>query len=544
MDPHPSRLGLPVLFAVFGVVVSGVMVAQPPGEIDPEVAPEVLPEETPIPTEEGAETATDELLPELREEGAGLPGGADPLGAGGSWLLDEEPATGQPDAFEDLLEEEPASAESGDVAIGGWAGSGGGFASGVVLSELLPLGFQAPLERQGFRFGASIQSSYDSNIFVDESNEEDDFVMTFSPTAQYRSAPAGVPGLVTATYTPYLRFYLENDDLNTIDHSADARISFTGTRGAFELGANYGHFTRSDRFVGGLVESDTISAHVAASYQVGSRTTIDASGRIHYSEESDQGRTTAVGRGNDNRTAQLQLSAYWQATSKTRFGPSVRYTEGSSGSTGDRQALAFLVVADHTRSQRLSFDTSLGLEQVESDFGRSDGKWDLTGSFGANYRPNDRLAVGVDLRYQAIPDGNSQVQRSGGGSQNLVGNLSLTYTPNPQWQFQTAAQLDTFPSSDQTGSSIGDQTYSASVRRLLPEGAISLQGSLGFSQYDTVRGGGATPGDEEFRSLAVRYDRPVMSGRGNLNASLQWSQSSGNRDWDRLQAALGLDIQF
>jgi hypothetical protein len=427
------------------------------------------------------------------------------------------------------------------------------FDAGVLRSELLTGGFQRPLERQGFRFGLGGQVNYDSNLYLDEFNEKADFSFVVSPSVEYRSAPAGVPGLVTFRYTPFIRLYFEETDLNTVDHSANAAVSFAGARGNFEVSADYGRFSNADQNLGGRRETETFSVRATAAYQLASRTSLEGSFSGRTSTDTDLNRVNAApGRGNDDESLQLQLAAYWQATAKTRFGPSVRYSKSSSDSIGDRDSLAFLVVADYVPRDELSFYASAGVERTSSDnpvrnpgfsaFDRD--STDFTGSFGFSYRPDERIVLGADLSYQAIPAGSSRVSRSGGGDQSLTGGITLSYLPNDDWSFQFGFNADAYPSADTTNYSIGDQSFIATVTRRLGEGSLALSGSLTFSDYESV-GNATTPREDEDRySVSLRYQQPVFANRGLFHSSVQWSDNSGNRDWQRFQATVGVDFEF
>lgn len=489
-------------------------------------------------------------LPEVREgEEEGNPTGVPVVlpteSEGGSSPSLDFLTPGDPDIYSDLeLEESEDSTESSDTGVLGFGEER--FDSGVLRNESLPGGFQIPLAREGFRFGVGVQGSYDSNVYLAERGESDDFNMTISPTFEYRSAPPGVPGLVTAIYSPFVRLYLEEDDLSTIDHSASASVSYTGARGSYSVAGNFGRFSRADRFVGGVVETQSFSGSLHAEYRVASRTTLRVDWSEIYSTDSDRGQSTQVQGNSDNRTSVGQAALYWQATSKTSIGPSIRYSRSSSATNGDRDSWAFLVVADHSRGESLSLSGSIGVETVESDQIGEESGLDFTGNFGLTYRPSDRVAVTADVRYEAIPQGNVQATRSGGGSQNLTGRVEVTYTPNAEWIFGFGAIVDSFPVADLTNYSVGDQTYRAWVTRNLTNGSLTFEGSLSMSDFERVGAVNAPRTDDESHSLALRYQRniQVQGQAARANASLQWSQNSGDRDWERLQATLGVDVSF
>ena len=543
------------------VVDSAGLVADPKPQDDPAAGGVLVPDpdlpadgsepdpDLPVedPADDGAEGSPSEILPPADAESrnwwwsfmgdvaAELPRDdevlEDSMGAG---LF-----AGDPDAFEDL------DAPLGPIGLGGSSRNVEAFDAEIRRSELLSGGFQSPLERQGWRFGMGVQSIYDSNVYAETVDEVSDLSLVVSPSVEYRSAPAGVPGQITLRYTPFIRLYLAETDLNTVDHSANGSVSFTGTRGRFQVSANYGLFASANQYTGGLRETESLGVQASTAYQLAPRTSLEASLSASKTESTGLGRTgVAAGGGNDQESLQLQVAAYWQATPKTRFGPSVRYSKSTSTSIGDRDALAFLVVADYVPRDELSFSGSLGVERVGSDAAFDQDSTSMTGSFGVNYRPDDRITLGADLSYQAIPAGSRRATRTGGGQQSFTGGLSLGYTPNPDWSFGVNVSADAFPSEDSSNYSIGDQSFGASVTRQLPQGSLSLSGRMGFSTYDALGPVTDARDGQDYRSLSLRYQRPVLAERGSFHSAIQWSDNSGDRDWQRWQITLGMDMAF
>lgn len=446
---------------------------------------------------------------------------------------------GDPDAFDSLWE------PVGPIGLGGSSRTVRNFDDDILQGELLGGGLLSPLDRQGFRFGIGVQTIYDSNIYAEDEDEDSDISLVVSPSVEYRSAPAGVPGQVMLRYTPFIRLYLDETDLNTVDHSASGTVSFDGPRGSFTVSADYGRFQNVNQYDGGLRETESGSLRASASYQLASRTSLEGSFSARTTtDDGVDGSQGGGGGSNDQDSLQFQVAAYWQATAKTRFGPSVRYSKSDSDSIGDRDALAFLVVADYVPRDELSFYGSLGVERTGGDADFDEDDTSMTGSFGFDYRPIDRIVLGADLSYQAIPAGSSRVSRSGGGKQSFTGGVSLGYTPNPDWAFGLDYSADAFPSVDSANYSIGEQSVGGTVTRQLPEGSLGLSGRLGFSDYERTGTATASRDRQDFRSLSLRYQRPMFAERGSFHSAVQWSDNSGDRDWDRWLLTLGMDLQF
>ena len=442
------------------------------------------------------------------------------------------------DAFEDLVVPEPTHV--GVVGTPEYAIEP--YDAGVVESELLPRRFARPLEREGFQFGIGGQLNYDSNIFLDEEDEVSDFFLVISPAAEYRSAPEGVPGLIRAYYRPFVRFYLDESDLNTVDHSAGANLDYEGARLRVAASAYYGRFSRSDRFVGGLTETENISGSLGVAYDLTARTSVEAGWWGSRTQDDEGG---GVGEESENTVSRFEVSGWWQATAKTRGGPAVRYSENSSGTTGDREALAFLVRVDTTPRQELNLSGSLGVERVEGDEVDGGSSTDLTGEVRVDYRPNDRLSLFGELSYEAIPTQRTRrFDRGGGGSPTITGQLVALYQPSELWTVRASARAESFPSPEAVGYSVGDQTYSVVLIRNLPRGLVSLGGDMSFSKYDDVGEVAEAREDQQVYSVVLRYNRWILGDRTAFDSSLRWSTSEGDRTWDRFQAAVGINYQF
>lgn len=468
------------------------------------------------------------------------PLGGDPLLA--EFIVEEGGQLGVPEPEVSSEEREEVIAIDADLHVIPTRG----FAESAARSELVSQGLRLPFDRQGFRLGGGTQVSYDSNVFLLESDVVDDFIGTVFATVDFRSAPEGVPGLVTASYTPYLRLYLQESELTGVDHFFSSSVSNSGTRGEIGLTGNFGQFNRPDRYVGGRSTSRTWSGSAVVSYQPGARTSLEASMRAMYSDESDRERAFAPGvSSQDSLVLTGRLGAWWRLSSRTQIGPTLRYSHSSSGSIGDQSSVALLLGVNYEPRERVRVSAFGGLERLESDRLNGDSEIDFTAGVSSDYRITDKVSVGVDLRYEGIPEGRSDSLRSGGGAQNVVGEVFVSYAPVPVWLFALNAQADAFPSGDSTNYAINDQTYSATITRFLAdESSLELSGSLSFSDYDQTGPVNVARDSQEFRELSLRYSRQLVAEEAMLNAAARWSASTGDRDWERVQLSLGVDLRF
>jgi len=509
--------------------------------------------EAPLGEKETEEAAPEEEFGDLPEgSGEGTPSGQGLFPDGGGlvgatpvllpvapapWEPSEElegPGGREPDAFVSLGAPEPAHV--GVVGIPDYAYEP--YEADVVRTELLPRTFAGPLDREGFRFAVGGQLNYDSNIFLEESGGVSDLFFVLAPAVEYRSAPDGVPGVVDAFYRPFVRLYLDESSLNTIDHSAGLDIAFESRRTALNAGVRYGRFTRSDRFVREVLESENLLAFARGEYNLTEKTSIEAGWRGNRIENLETGGTRST-------TSRFELTGWWQTTVKTRVGPSVRYTDSTSDTTGDREAIAVMAVVDSSPRQELNLSAGLGVERVRGDRVGGGSDTSPTGRLAVDYRPSEKVSLFGDLRYEAISRRSAvRFDRGGGGEPALTGQLVAIYRPNRAWAFRAEARAETFPSQDTAGYSIADQVYSLVVTRFLPAGALSLEGDLSFADYEQVGDVAENRRNQETYGLAVRYTHWLLAERTALDSVMRWSTNRGNGDWDRFQASLGLNYQF
>ena len=209
-----------------------------------------------------------------------------------------------------------------------------------------------------------------------------------APIFEYRSGPLeGVPGIVTLTYEPIIRKYLDDSDLDTIDHSASSSVSFAGARGTFLARADYGLYSESNYLVDGVADSESFSLIVSGAYQVSERTTLSSEFSHRYrSTEPVEGAQTS----NDVSSAEIGVS--WAAKSNLSIGPTLRYTETSADTAESSESMSYLVTVDYSPLPipNLELSMSAGIEAVEIDGEDSSG---FTGNIDVTYRQEDRFSL-------------------------------------------------------------------------------------------------------------------------------------------------------
>ena len=369
--------------------------------------------------------------------------------------------------------------------------------SETIHTELLPGGLDGKYDGEGFVFGVGVKGIYDSNLFITETNEQSDFSFAASPWISYNSAPpGGARFILNARYAPFFRVYLDNSNLNTVDHSGSVSLSYEGAKTTLQASADYSRFSAVDRLAGAFVEASNFGFSLNGTYQLSQKTSLDASWSAAMTDYQSA-------RFSSSDTYALQVTGFWQATPLLRLGPSVRHSQIESANTGRRDALAFLL--------------SLGYE--------------LTGKFSLN------ASAGIEFEdYERATGGDTEVQPTG--------NLSVIYALDALWSFQAAVRYRTLSSPSVNNYSIDNLGFSASVNRALRNGSLRAGAITNFSHYQAVGPVAAPRTDEENFSLFLGHRMNLFEDQVNLDSSIRFSKNTGQQVWSRLQLSTGFNYIF
>lgn len=352
-----------------------------------------------------------------------------------------------------------------------------------------------PPTRSKFAYGAGISATYDSNFFLSESDEVDELVTRITPWLTYRSDPDGTAYCsFDFRYAPIFNVYLENRDLDDLDHNASASFRFQGAKTLIELFANYAEVSSSDRFSGGFIEGSILNYGIRASYQVAPRTSLYGSWAAASSDYDSGGNT-----GSDVYT--LQFGANWEATSHLSFGPAIRHTTTESDNIGTREAWAILGQVRYRAGDRVNLAASLGLEFADESEGGSSNDISLTGDLSASYAINDRWTWISAIQYATVPSPNS------------------------------ASLIDNF-------------MISTVLSHDLARGTV--EGGLTFSsaEYESFGPADLDQGNDDYWSVFLRYRRPIFAERVMFESALRYSKNDGQTDWSQIQLSAGLTTEF
>ena len=366
-----------------------------------------------------------------------------------------------------------------------------------------PLPFGKPLEinagkgiKGGLGGGISFQSTYNSNFFQSENDQESELSTEISPSIGYSTDPeGGARVLITAGYSPTAKNYLNNTNLSGVDQSGYASLVISGSRTVISAYGGYVQQSGVDRFAGGFVTGSQLSFGVSGTYQLAPRTSVFANWAPSL---VDYGQSSIIGFSNYSAS----VGGSWAATELFNFGPSLSYSTSSSDNTGERNSWGFSMQTSYKAAETIQ----------------------LAGSFGLQFSQDSRDSESAKT--------------------NFTGSLSATYKINELWSWSGSIQSGVVPSPTQTNYVINSWSVSSSLNRSLLIGSIGLGIDMAFSNFDQVGVAGASQDAEQNTSAVLTYARPIFSDRIGFNTSISYTLNSGQKEWSQIQLNAGLNIGF
>ncbi|MCW1887010.1 hypothetical protein OKA04_19885 [Luteolibacter flavescens] len=349
----------------------------------------------------------------------------------------------------------------------------------------------------GFEFGLGASLTYDSNLFLTDDYTRSDLHAAVTPSVTYRTDPdGGAEFSLEARYAPTFLAYLDNEDLNSVNHAGGITLKYAATRTAFQAYADYAEVSSSDRLVGGFIEGSILSYGISGSYQLGPRTALLAGWSASQSEY-DAGARAGV----DVYTS--EVGGLWDATERLRIGPSLTYTLSESDATGERDAIALLVKARYQWGERMTLDAAGGLEYAKNS--RSNDGWEpgFTGRLAADYRLGEYWSLRAGARYSTVPSPNT-----------------LNYVVN-------------------------DLSFTTSAVRHFERSSLEIGVGVSFSDYESVGViAAATREDDDFTNAYITYRRDLYADRVKLETTVRCGRNDGQRDWSQWQISTGISVSF
>ena len=372
-----------------------------------------------------------------------------------------------------------------------------GLGSFIPKDSDLDLGLSGGIKGQ-FGYVVEMDTNYNSNFFLSESNEKSELSTSLMPSVRYVSDPEGGANFsITADYKPVLRRYLHNDNLNGFDQNGELVLNFLGGKTFITLFSNYRELSGTDRLTGDFVEGSLITTGFRGARQIAPRTSINAGWSAAISDFT----------GNTNQGAEIYTGYFgglWDATERISIGPTLRYTLSESENIASRDAWALLLESRYKLGERIWFSASLGPEYATD----------------------------------------SSSSSSEGGSLGLAGELTAKYVISDLWTWMGSFRSVTVPSPNETNYVINDFLFSTSIQRQLLRATVSGGMEYRTSQYEDVGTVLANRGDENNFTVFAAYSRPVFSERVRMDTMVRYSFNEGLTDWTQVMLYLGLETRF
>jgi hypothetical protein len=348
----------------------------------------------------------------------------------------------------------------------------------------------------GFSYQLGVDSTYDSNFFLEEENTDSELITLISPSFVYITDPeGGAPFSINANYRPLIRTYLEEDDLDGINHSGGLNAKWVGAKTVIEGNARYSELSGTDRLTNEFVTGRLLSLGGSGSYQIAPRTLISVSGTTVSSDYEDSNSV-----GSDIHTG--RIGALWAATERLRVGPALRYIRSESDNTGSIDTWAGFVEGQYRVAQRIQLNASLGLDYTSA--GREGG----SGEFG------------------------------------LAGDLSAAYAIDERWSWQNSIRYVTVPSPTERNYIINNFGLSSQVTRQLLRASVSLGADMNVSDYERIDDEISALDTETNFGLYSNYSRQLFTERLDFQARARWAINDGREDWSQFQLSAGLTLSF
>ena len=362
---------------------------------------------------------------------------------------------------------------------------------GGMLEQMVPTDLKI---KGGMNLALQVGSVYDSNFFLDESNGEDETSFYASPLIEYISDPeGGAASTFKASYGPSFRAYTENSEYNDVDHVGEVMWTIRGSRTELTLYSRYNELSGTDRLSGDFVNGSLFTGGMRLERRVASRTIsfLGASTAISdYSQDDFQG----------SEVDSVFLGGLWEATPRTAFGSSVRYSHISGDGVPDIDAWALLMELRHNVGNRINLSVSVGPEYAQKD------------------GDQDRLGV--------------------------TGFLKGTYNFAERWAWINSIRHALVPTSSSVNQLVDDLVVSTTLQRSLERGSIGGGLEYRYSEFVDIGPDADLRSDEQNLAFVLSWTRPFFSERLAFDASARYTLNSGRSDWEQFLLALALRSSF
>ncbi len=404
-----------------------------------------------------------------------------------------------------------------------------------------------------FGFSTSLAEKYDDNIYLDEHDEEDDFITSLTPAVSISYLTENTN--LSLSYHPEFEFYAENSDENDINHSGafnlnsqlTPRLNLTVTDSLVFTPAQdtAGEGLREHRRGSRSNDSDQLNNffNTALSYQLFHATSVHAgfSYSLENYEESEY---------QDSDEYSYELGMDHRLTGSDTIFCSYRYRRmfyeddkslrsyqrrPGYGGENDTDVQSISIGETHQFPRGLSLTVSAGIELIDEEHEDSETDWSGSASLTKTFRTGS-LGLSFDRSVS-----------TGEGEGGTVVRNSLDLTGRKDFTRHLAGSLSTFFSTEESTS--GDETDNEEwglilgvdhqiSRRLSSalSGSFIRQNSDGWGEGDT----------DSYRARAnVNYlIRPNCSAYCSYSYYQQNGRDSTEEDYEDNIVTLGIKITW
>lgn len=339
---------------------------------------------------------------------------------------------------------------------------------------------------------------YDNNIFLTPRDEESDLIFTLAPTIGLSNSENAV-NVISAMYTPSAKLYMDNSDLDAINHRFRFGYERQFAKTKIDLGVRYDKFSGSNRYASGQVDESDFGITFDTSYVLSGKTRLDLG--LRYQDNSfDSGGLV------DRKIYGAELGAQYQVTGKTSVGPYVSYENVDVSNSPDHNAVGIGAKFNYQATGKTAATGAIGFENRSySGAGATGDTNPLT------------YSLGVSHDYTAKTSFNLNMYRSARAAYNVGGN-----------------------GFESTGVTFSTE-YAASER-------VSYHASATYevNDYYATSSTAAGAADRDYYRLGFGADYAMPSGV-KLGADLNWRESVSDNnafEYENVTFDLGATYQF
>lgn len=346
-------------------------------------------------------------------------------------------------------------------------------------------------------YGLELDTEYNSNFRLTETNEESEFSIFFTPWIRYNSDPEGGAKVkFSAAYRPVVRRYFDNDQLNDVNQNGELNLRLVGSRTEVNLFTRFYELTGTDRLTGSFVDGSLITSGIRASRQIASRTSLNAGWSYGVSDYDSPGLE-------GSELYSMYFGGYWQASERLSIGPALRYSITESDSAGTRDAWGLLTNIRYQLGNRLWITAGVGPEYA---------------SFSGNGNDDSSLNLSADLK--------------------------AVYLIDARWTWANTIRTAIVPSPTDTNYIVNDYGFQTALYRNLTRGFAYGGIEIHLSDYQDVGTTTTTRDDDLNYTAFLGYRHPLFTERVQLDGRISYGINDGDVDWQQLLVTLGLQMEF